>query len=206
MHDLIEIIKEWWWAFTIVAALFSFFVNYSRVVEWVQKKTEIKQPKLSIRIDKRSKDYQEKPHNMFGKSSAYDRMYEGLLTFDSEKPVTLEREYIFTWTIDLTITNISSFSAYRISLKPIMFDDDVQYGIDSAFTATPFVPESCQTNTIVLTKRRKCDKIEAEGISIGGILKCIVLEYYNVNDVKFMTEYKVPEQDSSKKNSYKQIG
>lgn len=89
-ETILEFFRTWWWASGVVAAFASFFANYTRIVEWWQKKTEIKQPKLAIRIDNRSKEYHEKPHDMFGKSSAYDRMYEGLLTFDSEKPVTLE--------------------------------------------------------------------------------------------------------------------
>lgn len=200
---MVETIKDWWWAFGIVAAVFGFFVNYTRVVEWWDKRGADKkaQPKLAISIDNFSR----------GQTRANDTHY---IPFDLEPGQVLDFsqyalisfDYKLDWHYTIHITNQTDHTAYKLTLDG-SGDNNISLVADPKIEYTkPITANTHKEHTLIYRMQYRCTAAEAEALRSKPPVPKIRIEYSNLAGTRFATEFFFAEKDDDKKNVYSKVG
>lgn len=201
---ILEFFRTWWWAFGVVAAFASFFVNYTRIVEWWDKKGSDKkaQPELAITIDSFRRNKMISPDDSRGYIPS-DLVGKQLDFADRERIAFI---YYFEWYYDIIIRNQTEHVALGLHVVSIN-EDLLGMVIDPIPQYTqPMIRGNDYKYQIIYRKKHRCTSEEADEYSRTYPVTKIRIEYTNTAKVKFATEYIFAEHDVTKKNVYLKVG
>lgn len=191
------------WAGGVLVVAFGFMANYATIVEsWNRLGADKKaQPMLAVSVISISRQ-QNRVNDIW--YVPFDVPPGEALDFEQVKEVSFD--YGFVWSFVIHITNQTDHTAYK--LKVIDVDDKmISMVIDPKVDYTkPITANNHKEHTFIYRMNYRCKAVKAEEIRQGYPMNKIRIEYSNLANVRFATEFFFTEADDAKKNIYLKVG
>lgn len=199
---MMDILNTWWWAFLIVAALFSFVANYTTIVDWWNRLGANKnaQPKLALSVDSFTRQ----------QNRVSDRHYlpyfvrqDEVLSFAQQQDMSYD--YQLVWDYVIHITNQTEYPSYNIRVIGSE-DQNLEMVVDPKVEYTkPIIGNAYKEHRFIFRMNQRYKAEEAEAYRSGYPVPKIRIEYSNLANVRFATEFFFTEKDDDKKNVYLKV-